>query len=340
MSSKEQLAFATVRTLYGITIVSFIAIGIQLFVCSYGLSIFLETPKQIRRSRASYMIISWIIFLLFCLAQIGDAYQMFEILYHGQAGDAIDVLRLRHDDDHKWWRLASSCCIYIVNWIADGLLVYRCYIIWTDRRWVCILPCLTYLASMGMALLTFISLATSTSIAHRINTTALSAWIYLSVSLNFLVTSLISFKLLRLRRQMAEFMPLSELRVYLGVVAILVESAVPLTLTGLAFAIVCNPKSLQERIPNGMFLVLWFSLNAICPQMIIFRVTTGRSWLRQPEIRTSANADTEAALTNIAFTREMDTQKTDAQSHSASPSEEKVLDLGGSSLGPVIDVRR
>ena len=112
-----------------------------------------------------------------------------------------------------------------------------------------------------MAIVTFVSIRSSTSIFARINTKALSSWIYLSVGVNFLVTALITFRLLRLRRQMAQFMPVSELRVYLGVVAILVESAVPLTLTGLVFATVSNPKTVQERIPNGMFLVLWFSLN-------------------------------------------------------------------------------
>jgi hypothetical protein len=204
---------------------------------------------------------------------------MFEILYHGAAGDPLDVLRLRHEDDRVWWRLSSTFCIYIVNWIADGLLVsylesfrkelkflvpqqvYRCYIIWTDKQWVCILPFLTYLSSMAMAIVTFVSIRSSTSIFARINAKALSSWIYLSVGVNFLVTGLITFRLLRLRRQMAQFIPMSELRVYLGVVAILVESAVPLTLTGLVFATVSNPKSVEERIPNGMFLVLWFSLN-------------------------------------------------------------------------------
>ena len=255
-NTRDQLAFATVRTLYGITIVSFVAIGqflnsrslyhashhsqgIQLFVCSYGLSLFLETPKHIRKGRIPYIVVSWVIFVLFCLAQTGDAYQMFEILYHGAADDPMDVLRLRHEDDHVWWRLSSTFCIYVVNWIADGLLVsyfeasqeerkltgrqrvYRCYIIWTEKRWVCILPFLAYLSSMAMAIVTFVSIRSSTSILARINTKALSSWIYLSVGVNFLVTGLITFRLLRLRRQMAQFMPMSELRVYLGVVAIL-----------------------------------------------------------------------------------------------------------------------
>ena len=78
--------------------------------------------------------------------------------------------------------------------------------------------------------------------------------------------------------------------------------------------------------------------------MIIFRVTTGRSWLRHPEARTNTSNDTEAAMTNMAFTRERETGISDAGSCSfnkmESPQDEKVLDTEDPRLGPVIDVRR
>ncbi|KAJ2918804.1 hypothetical protein MD484_g1639, partial [Candolleomyces efflorescens] len=304
MSSREEFAYATVRTLYGITVGSFVAIGVQLFMCIYGLSLYFETPKHIRHGRLPYIIISWTIFILFCLSQTGDAVQAFSFLYHGEADDPISILKLRQKDDHTWWRLGSSSCIYLVNWIADGLLLYRCSIIWTEKRWVCIPPGLAYLASMAMSLVTIYSVATSADAIKRINARALSAWIYLSVSLNVVVTILISFRLLRLRKQLSKYLPAKDLAVYLGIVAILVESAGPLALTGIGFAIASNPKTVAGRIPNGLFLCLWFSLNAICPQMIIFRVTNGRSWLRHPEARNAAPVhDVEAVSTNIVFTQ-------------------------------------
>ena len=92
-------------------------------MCIYGLSLYFETPKHIRHGRLPYIIISWTIFILFCLSQTGDAVQAFSFLYHGEADDPISILKLRQKDDHTWWRLGSSSCIYLVNWIADGLLV-------------------------------------------------------------------------------------------------------------------------------------------------------------------------------------------------------------------------
>lgn len=95
----------------------------QLFICGYGLSVFLETPKEARKGRAVYLAISWIIFLLFSLSQAGDAYQIFDILYHAEKDNPMDILRLRHRQDSVWWRVAASVCLFVVNWIADGLLV-------------------------------------------------------------------------------------------------------------------------------------------------------------------------------------------------------------------------
>jgi hypothetical protein len=92
-------------------------------MCIYGLSLYFDTPKHIRGGRLPYIVISWVIFILFCLSQTGDAVQAFSFLYHGEADDPISVLKLRQKDDHSWWRLGSSSCIYLVNWIADGLLV-------------------------------------------------------------------------------------------------------------------------------------------------------------------------------------------------------------------------
>jgi hypothetical protein len=78
--------------------------------------------------------------------------------------------------------------------------------------------------------------------------------------------------------------------------------------------------------------------------MIIFRVTTGRSWLRHPEARTSTNTDVQGGMTNIAFTRERETGISDTGSRSfdkvESPQGEKVLNIEDPRLGPVIDVRR
>jgi hypothetical protein len=64
-----------------------------------------------------------------------------------------------------------------------------------------------------------------------------AATTFLTVSTNIVVTSLITFRLLRARCALATVLPSVDMRVYTGVIAILVESAAPLTVFGIVAAI-------------------------------------------------------------------------------------------------------
>lgn len=99
----------------------------------------------------------------------------------------------------------------------------------------------------------------------RVNTGALSAWIFLSVAVNCMATALISFKLLRMRREIAKTMPSQDGRLYLGVVALLVESALPLSVSGIAFACFTHVFTLGGRISNIIFSFLWTSFSVSRP---------------------------------------------------------------------------
>ncbi|KAJ2928346.1 hypothetical protein H1R20_g8754, partial [Candolleomyces eurysporus] len=110
----------------------------------------------------------------------------------------------------------------------------KCYNIWIHRRWVTALPALTYLASTGIGILILVSQSSS-----AVYTTALvyeSAYAFLTVSTNLLITSLISFYLLNERRKFFAFLPPKELKMYTGVVAVLIESGLPLTIFGIVYA--------------------------------------------------------------------------------------------------------
>jgi hypothetical protein len=61
--------------------------------------------------------------------------------------------------------------------------------------------------------------------------------IILTVATNIFVTSLIAFRLLRARRKLADVLPSADVSLYTGVMAILIESAAPLTVFGIVSAI-------------------------------------------------------------------------------------------------------
>lgn len=98
------------------------------------------------------------------------------------------------------------------------------------------------------------------------NLTYMSLYIILSVLVNLLITILIATRLLRARRKLTALFPDSKgAAQYTGVIAILIESAIPISVFGLGFAIILgvthngDPDLLQKEVANYVFSSLYFS---------------------------------------------------------------------------------
>lgn len=74
-------------------------------------------------------------------------------------------------------------------------------------------------------------------------------WIAISASFTLLVTSLIVSRILFVRWQMREIMEASAVKMYMGVVAVLVESALPLAIIGVIFAVL-----LGKGVPGAIIV--------------------------------------------------------------------------------------
>ncbi|KAJ2917946.1 hypothetical protein MD484_g2434, partial [Candolleomyces efflorescens] len=109
------------------------------------------------------------------------------------------------------------------------------------------------------------------------------------------------------------------MRVYTGVVAILVESAAPLTVFGIIAAILQQLNAHTITSPefyacNTLFSGLFYSFCALSPQMIIFRVTTGRSFTKFPTTQDGvlsnpiqfAHQSAESSFLQTTFGREIE----------------------------------
>jgi hypothetical protein len=135
---------------------------------------------------------------------------------------------------------------------------------------------------------------------------------FLTVSTNILVTAFIAFRLIRARKSLAKLMPSADARLYTGVLAILVESAAPLTLFGIVSAALQQFYAYRQPRTPGFYVAGYFfdgifyafcvssgnqptlstqllltseRQQALSPHMIIFRVTTGRSFTKFPTAR-------------------------------------------------------
>lgn len=126
------------KQLYGLVCVSYVIIGmlipctsisfwspfclgIQLFMCVYGLAVFLESPREVRKGRAPYIFISFLIFFLYTITELNDGYQTFQLLYKARV--VTDITELRQQLDHSWWAITCLTSGMAVNWIGDALLV-------------------------------------------------------------------------------------------------------------------------------------------------------------------------------------------------------------------------
>jgi len=85
-------------------------------------------------------------------------------------------------------------------------------------------------------------------------------WLALTCSLNALVTCLIAGRILYLSRTVRQVLPREVTTAYAGVVAVLVESALPFTILGIIFAVLLG-KGMVEDIA---FAVIWGSFVVNC----------------------------------------------------------------------------
>ncbi|RXW16363.1 hypothetical protein EST38_g9491 [Candolleomyces aberdarensis] len=307
----DLVARAQAKSMYANITISLVVAGIHLFMAIYGLSVFLETRPDLRKGRHRYVVISFFITFLVTFAGSLDAVWAFKLLFESTSSS--DFIFLMEKYFLSWERWGSTCSLTLMVFIGDVLLVYRCYVIWKDRWYVSVLPVLTCIGALAMDIVVQSNRPNPTFFLPPYET----AGTILTVSTNLIVTGMISVHLIRARRSLSKVLPSSQLTLYTGVVAILVESALPLSVFGLVYAVIIlyTPKETTVGLETfyslaNVFSLLFYSFASLSPHMIIFRVTTGRSWVQQ-----FPKADGKGGLSNsIEFAREPDTYSSFIQS--------------------------
>ncbi|KAH6914660.1 hypothetical protein BKA70DRAFT_1557055 [Coprinopsis sp. MPI-PUGE-AT-0042] len=270
------------KSRYANTTLTYVDVGIQLFMCLYGTSVLLGAPRELRKGRFRFIAIGFVILVTSIITAVIDSVDTCATLLNaGPAG--ADIVRQ--------WTLVETSSLSIVYKIVlnlsvvigDVLMVWRCYVIWQDRKWVVLPPTIALVA----ATVTGMILAPPKLTGSASNTLIISS-ILLSVSVNTMVTILITARLAQTRKVVAQAFPgRKPSPMYTHVVAIMVESAAPLALFGITLAIVAIvtyfgsiPVARLEhwQVVQDVFALLYYSFCSLSPQMIIFRVTTGRSW--------------------------------------------------------------
>ncbi|KAJ7596333.1 hypothetical protein C8J56DRAFT_722979, partial [Mycena floridula] len=182
----------------------------------------------------------------------------------------------------RWWHIVGDAAGQATNIVADGLLIYRCYVIY-NGSWKIVMGLIPiYMASMAMAFAITIRNSVHTG-DDRFYDAAFAqigiAGTVLSVCLNIIITALITYRILNARRTLVQYFPdrSESIETYTSLIAIMVESALPFSVLGLAFAVIFGRQMQQD----AALILAWTSLSALSPQLIIFRIASGRAWTKR-----------------------------------------------------------
>ncbi|KAG7452005.1 uncharacterized protein BT62DRAFT_275787 [Guyanagaster necrorhizus] len=185
------------------------------------------------------------------------------------------------------------CFIYVsLGWFADGLVLYRFFVIYNRSIWVALVPAVLFLAGIGTSTGLVVSIAKSEESfwANSSVHFGIAYWT-ISVSLNVIFTCLIITRLLIIRRQVKAIIGSSHGTHYTSIVAILVESASLYSGWALVFLITYARNSWVQNIllpPLGQ-------IQGIAPLLIIMRVVSGRAWSKSTDFNTSSMQFTPAS---------------------------------------------
>ncbi|TFY83148.1 hypothetical protein EWM64_g865 [Hericium alpestre] len=281
-------------------------IGLILGAMLYGLELYiffqsiycLLTRSSRRQHTLFYIAYSVIMLLLLTIAVATDSVlgQLMWIEHRDIPGGPPAYLQ---QSLTTWWQTLGSTADLASNVLGDGLLLYRCYMVWGSRLSIVALPFLVYLGSFVLSIFTIIeSVSPGSNIVKGATISFEVPYMALSVGLNIIVTLLISSRLFMMRRQIAKVMAPELANTYTNIIAILVESAAPLAIAGILAIIFIQ----RESPVLYTFVQLWGAVCVLSPQFIILRVAMGEAWSRETISRFSRLSGPPVFAPNISGT--------------------------------------
>ncbi|KAJ7116933.1 hypothetical protein C8R44DRAFT_879463 [Mycena epipterygia] len=173
--------------------------------------------------------------------------------------------------------ITTNACWFFVTAVADAFIIFRTFIVWKKNWYVIILPTLLFLANFGCAIWSLHSLVTYNANKSVFSIVLpLDDFIYFTLSTNVICTSLISYQIFTIRKNVAGVIssgarsdgPASK------IVSILVESAAAYTLL-LIGQLIAN--SLHSYV-NYILIDCTPAVIGLVFSYIIIRVSRGSSY--------------------------------------------------------------
>lgn len=272
MASTE---LATERALYIGNTITIAIYGGNLFLYAYSTYLLMTSIKPVQR-RSFYICFGGLLLLLLTISATSNV-AFGELMWIENRNNPGGPPAFLAANVAAWYNVFGTAADCAANILTDGLLLYRCYIIWGSSWPVIVIPAIIYLGSVVMAVMMVIESAMPMSdIWQGLAAQFGISWVALTVGFNIIVTTLIISRLLFFHRRVRSVLTDEQRSTYTGTVAILVESALPFTVLGIAYLV-----TYIQGVPSATAVgIIWGTFVVLTPQLIILRIASGVAWSR------------------------------------------------------------
>ncbi|KAF8991795.1 hypothetical protein BDQ17DRAFT_1254539 [Cyathus striatus] len=224
------------------------------------------------RSKLGFILLGYVI-LTFLLGSIGmgaNARYTEDIWINYQAEGRTPVDLIINEFEF-WYNRMAIDSHFILVWVLDMLLFYRCVVIWNYQLWVIILMGSIFLSIIGITM-SIMVLAGRAAVFTGLQMQ--TAFLAMSVSYNFLFTFLVCAQLFMVRRRMRDVLGREQLIPYTSITATLVESTSLYLIVELIYLFAF---AFHSHVQN-LLLMENAIIQAISQLLIILRVAQGRDY--------------------------------------------------------------
>ncbi|KAJ7082024.1 hypothetical protein B0H15DRAFT_952701 [Mycena belliarum] len=183
----------------------------------------------------------------------------------------------------------------VMNWMASALVLWRFTMFWGTNLSLSVVPLLVFLGSVGSSLLFLLATARPTPALAPLAVPAGIAYWALSLGLNVVLALAIAARILLVRRALRRLLRATPrgpaladggtgglANGYVGIAAMLVESAALYAVWGVLFLICFARNTPLQNVLVGML----GQVQGIAPLLIVFRVAQGRAWAADTALAT------------------------------------------------------
>ncbi|RXW19539.1 hypothetical protein EST38_g6314 [Candolleomyces aberdarensis] len=154
-------------------------------------------------------------------------------------------------DFNRWDNFSHLVILALMTWVADGLVIYRCFLIWRRNYWIIILPTLLVLISMAMTFVNWRWFKHPEDFDPNVIKHIFNMVFPLNLAQNVITTSLIAAKIyMQHRASQRSGLQLSSAINLITIIRIIVESAMIYTVLTIIIIILLFTVNPAVAIPQ------------------------------------------------------------------------------------------